>query len=88
MKPSRNTITLGFARICKDSGHTLSYDRAAALLAGVLDIHPLEVWIACGTMDSMMRIADGTHPCLDKLEQLEAEWLKDHASEMRENANL
>jgi hypothetical protein len=87
MTPSRNTITLGYARVCKDSGHTLSYDRAAALLAGVLGIHPLEVWIACGTMDSMLRIANGTHPCLGNLDQLEAAWLEEHASQMRENAN-
>lgn len=64
----RNTITKAYARVCRDSGFSLNYDQAAALVSSMLGIHPLEVWTACGCLDNMQKIADGTHPHLHLLD--------------------
>jgi len=68
----RKTITDLFIRTCKDSGFQLPYDQAAALTAGVLKISPMEVWVACGTLDTMQRIATGEHPACQMRENAEA----------------
>lgn len=72
----RNTITLAFIRVCRDSQFKLEFERAAALAAGTLGISPLEVWVACGSMEDMRQIAAGTHPYLKILEAAEADKLK------------
>jgi hypothetical protein len=38
---------------------------AAIFTANVLNIAPLEVWIAIGSMDTMMQIANGSHASVE-----------------------
>jgi hypothetical protein len=36
--------------------------RAADFVAQLLKLHPLEIWVALGTLQTMKQIAAGTHP--------------------------
>lgn len=53
-----------YMRVCRDSGFTLEATRAAHLAARILKCSPLDIWIAMGTLETMDRIANGTHPAL------------------------
>lgn len=53
-----------FIRVCKDSGFSLDTYRAAAMAAGVVGVHPLEIWTAFAGLDQMHDISAGTHPAV------------------------
>lgn len=57
--PSRKQIQEVYIRICKDSGYKLGATHAAKLAASVLKIHPLEVWVAMSSFDTMEAYAEG-----------------------------
>lgn len=61
-KMGRKTVTDAYIRVCRDSGFSLPFDRAAALVGKMLNITPLEVWLAVGTIETMKRVASGEHP--------------------------
>lgn len=63
-KDDRNMLQQIFIRVCRDSGFTLEWTRAARIAALAAGTHPLVVWCAmdAGTME---QIADGTHPALN-----------------------
>lgn len=62
----RATVVRLYARLCRDSGFRLDYIQAAILLAKMLGCHPLEIWMTIGDFDNMQRVANGTHPYLQK----------------------
>lgn len=57
--PTPEQIRSLYERICRDSGFELEFDRAAQLVAGALNIHPIDVWTAVGTVEGMKTIANG-----------------------------
>ncbi len=60
----KRTIMRLFIRVCEDSGFALDEIRASHLVGSILNIMPLQVWLAFGDLRNMARIANGTHPCL------------------------
>ena len=48
-----------YIRICRDSGFSLPYDRAAALTGQVTNTHPMQVWAAFPYLSAMQEIATG-----------------------------
>ena len=67
MDENRKRVQEAFIRVCRDSGFGLEASRAAAIAAGVLGIHPLEVWTAIGDLATMDRIAAGNHPAAHRM---------------------
>jgi len=61
MKYDRTTIQQLFIRICRDTKFKMSAIDAAYLAAKVLDCHPLEIWLAMPSFDTMEEIANGSH---------------------------
>jgi len=59
---THNNIQEAFVRVCQDSGWKMSHIDAAIFTAKVLNIHPLEVWIAFSSLDAMAQIANHSHP--------------------------
>lgn len=67
MEPSISDAELRrlYIRVCRDSRFRLSATDAAHFTAKVLGVDAaLRVWLVLG-LDSMERIANGTHPCLN-----------------------
>lgn len=56
---SRKQIQEVYIRVCKDGGYRLSAAQAAKLAAGALKIHPLEIWVAMSSFDTMEAYAEG-----------------------------
>lgn len=56
------TIRDLFIRVCRDAGYHSDGVKAAILTAKVFGISPLQVWCAVGSLETMHRLADGTHP--------------------------
>lgn len=59
---SAETIQQVYIRVCRDSGFKLDWIRATNLTASIVGKHPMDVWIAIGTIDVMEAIAQGEHP--------------------------
>lgn len=57
----RKQIQDVFIRVCRDSGFKMEASAAAIFAAQLIQISPLEVWTAIGSMDTMRKIAQGTH---------------------------
>lgn len=57
----REKIQAVFIRICRDSGFKMDAARAAVLTARTVGCHPLDVWAAMPDLDTMNRLAAGTH---------------------------
>lgn len=66
MKYTRQQIQEAYIRVCMDSGFQMEYIEAAKFTAKLLGLHPIEIWIAMGYMDTMEEIAKGIHPALHK----------------------
>ena len=62
MRRDRKMIRDTFIRICRDSRFSVEAQWAAAFSAQMLGIHPIEVWTAFGSIDTMKAIATGKHP--------------------------
>lgn len=62
----REEIQKAYIRVCKDSGFTFEYIKAAVFVGEMLRISPLEVWTAFGDLRLMERIAKGEHPAAQK----------------------
>jgi hypothetical protein len=62
---SRALLQQLFIRVCRDSGFTLDWVRAAILTAKIADTDPLLVWLAMD-VSTMERIASGAHPAAVK----------------------
>jgi hypothetical protein len=61
----RQRIQNFYVRVCEDSRFKVDWLTAACLTASAFKIHPIQVWIAVGTVDTMEEIALGKHPvCL------------------------
>jgi hypothetical protein len=60
--PSRNTITSTVIRTARDSGWQLDHIFLCQFVANLLRIHPFEVLIAVGSLDTLKDIASGSHP--------------------------
>lgn len=60
----RELATRVYIRVCRDSGHTIPYPRAAALAGELLGMAPMQVLAAVGSLLAMQEIASGHHPCL------------------------
>lgn len=54
-----------FVRVSKDAGFKLEATMVAQIVAGVLNIHPMDVMGAL-TWSNMQTLADGTHPSLQE----------------------
>lgn len=61
---TRHEIQRLYVRVCRDSGYRLPYDRAAALVSGMMGRHssPLEIWLQFPSVATMIEIAEGRHP--------------------------
>lgn len=64
----REKITGLYVRICRDSGFSMSFDKAAHFVADMLGISALEVWSAFGDITNMQRVASGEHPAVNNRE--------------------
>lgn len=53
------TIVELYKRVCKDSKYELDYGLASSYVAELLDIRPLGVWSAVGSIDLLVRISEG-----------------------------
>jgi hypothetical protein len=53
-----------YIRICRDSLFKMDFVAAAQIAGKVGDFHPMEVLMALPSMDVMMEIARGEHPCV------------------------
>ena len=60
----RRLIQQIFIRLCRDSDFRLEPDQAAILTGQTCGYHPLEVWMAMGSIDVMERVASGEHPAV------------------------
>lgn len=60
----RKLIQDVYIRVCRDSGFRESFTRAAKITATLLGIHPLQVWVAFGRLETMEEVAAGTHPAV------------------------
>lgn len=58
----REEIQNLYIRTCRDSGWKMDYVDAAQLTARVIGIHPMEIWTAMGTLQTMHDVAKGKHP--------------------------
>jgi hypothetical protein len=61
----KDTLRHLFIRVCRDSGFQLDTVRATQLAAAIAKVHPLDVWRAFPSYDTMGEIAEGTHPALN-----------------------
>ena len=59
-----------YIRVCRDSGFTMDWAKAAQLTAGALSVSALEIGHAFPYLQVMQEIASGTHPVCKKLETL------------------
>lgn len=65
MTPQRKEfIRQLYIRVCRDSGFTLPFDRAAHLAGQVGGFTALDVWMCMPYMEVMVEIAAGTHSSL------------------------
>jgi hypothetical protein len=55
-------IQKAFIRVCRDSQFKIGAVNAACLVGMILNIHPLQVWLAMPSLDDMYRIAANAHP--------------------------
>ena len=62
--PDPQAVRIAYIRICRDSGFTIEFERAAALTGQLFGITALEVWPCFPYLKDMMDIASGTHPAL------------------------
>jgi len=51
-----------YIRICRDSNYLMEYTDAANFAGKLIGLTGLEIWMAFGDLDTMRRIAEGTHP--------------------------
>ena len=65
MSPSREIVQQAYIRVCRDSGFQIHWIAACHIVSQILEIPALDVWLKFGDMSNMVRIAEGTHPCLE-----------------------
>jgi hypothetical protein len=58
----RKAIQDLYIRVCRDSGWNMRCEEAAKLAAKVGGFHPMDVWTALPSLDTMRKIAAGEHP--------------------------
>lgn len=61
-RTERKTVTDLYIRVCRDSSFSLGVVRSAQVVGSILGLHPLQVWMAVGSLDAMERVANGSHP--------------------------
>jgi hypothetical protein len=59
---TRKEITAAILRVARDANYQLEYIQLIQLTAAILDTHPFTVYSAIGSLNTVKRIANGSHP--------------------------
>lgn len=68
MSATRRHVQEMYIRICRDSGFTMHWHRAAVFAAELCDISALELWTLFGDYKTMKAIAKGEDPIVNNPE--------------------